>query len=316
MIVTLTPNPSLDRTLELVELERGQVVRATGVRVDPGGKGINVAIALQGNGHAARAVIPLGGREGEQLRDLLLERGLDVTAVPIAASVRTNISLVEPDGTVTKVNAPGPILTTTETEALTTATIDALEGASWVAGCGSLPPGAPEDLFASLVSRARRRGIRVAIDTSGAPLAAAITAAPDLIKPNSEELAAIVDRELRTLGDVVGAAEGLRTLGIATVVVSLGADGAVLIDGAGAWHATTPPIVARSAVGAGDSLVAGLLSADAHGPEALRMGVAYGVAAAQLPGTQLPGPDDLDTELVEVHPIDPARPLTDHGGNR
>jgi 1-phosphofructokinase len=316
VIVTVTPNPSLDRTLELTELRVGAVVRADRVRVEPGGKGINVARALLANGHPTRAVVPTGGHEGDQLLDALGELGLEVVAVPLADPVRTNISLVEADGTTTKINASGPTLTPAELDALVAVSLDAARGASWFAACGSLPPGAPDTLYADLVREVHGVGARVVVDASGPAFVAAVAAGPDLVKPNADELAAAVGAELHTIGDVLAAAGQLRGRGARTVVVSLGADGAVLVDDAGSWHATSPPITPRSTVGAGDSVVAGLLSADRLGPGALVRGVAFGVAAALLPGTQLPGPDDLHLDDVEVSEPDPARPLREPGGTR
>lgn len=316
MIVTLTPNPSLDRTLEVEALHRGEVLRATTVRVDAGGKGINVARALKANGHAVRAVVPVGGHEGDHLVDTLAGLAIDVVAVPLAAAVRTNVSLVEPDGTVTKINAPGPELSADVTAALIRATVAALDGAAWVAGCGSLPPGAPHDLYAQVAVAAHEAGTRVAIDTSGRALEAALPGRPDLIKPNADELAVLTGRTLPTVGAILEAARELLARGVGTVVVSLGADGALLVDGVGAWHATTPPVTPRSNVGAGDSLVAGLLAAGGSGPDALASGVAYGTAAVQLPGTSVPGPDDLDLAAVTVTEADPDRALTEPGGTR
>lgn len=316
MIVTLTPNPSLDRTLQIEALHRGEVVRATSVRVDPGGKGINVALALTRTGHPARAVVPVGGREGEQLAAAIQDTGIELVRVPIAETVRTNITLAEPDGTITKINDPGPALTPTEANALTSTTVAALDGASWVAGCGSLPPGAPTQLYAELVAQGHGAGALVAIDASDAALAAAVEAGPDLIKPNVHELAELTGRALTSIGEVVEAAQQLQSAGISCVVVSLGGDGAVMVDAQGAWQATTEPVAVRSTVGAGDALVAGLLAAGGTGPDALRSGVAYGTAAAQLPGTQFPVPDQLRLDAVTVTEADPDRSLTEPGGLR
>lgn len=316
MIVTLTPNPSLDRTLQIDDLRRGEVVRATAVRVDPGGKGINVALALTLTGNPARAVVPLGGSEGAQLGVAIEDSGIELVRVPISQAVRTNITLAEPDGTVTKINDPGPTLSDTEAAALTRSTVQAIDGAAWVAGCGSLPPGAPTDLYAALVVQARAAGARVAIDASGAALAAAVEAGPDLIKPNVHELAELTGRSLTRIGEVVDAANELHARGIETVVVSLGGDGAVLIAAGQAWQATTPPVTVRSTVGAGDALVAGLLAAGGTGQDALRSGVAYGTAAAQLPGTQFPTPHQLHLDVVSVTEADPDRALTEPGGPR
>jgi 1-phosphofructokinase len=313
VIVTVTPNPSVDRTYELPELHAGHVVRATALRTDPGGKGLNVAWTLAAAGHQVLAVVPIGGHDGELLRDELAARGVAVVAVPIGRSVRSNASLVTPDGTVTKVNAPGPALSTEEAAALEKATLTAAHGATWVAACGSLPPGADDDWYARLVRDAQEVGALVAIDASDAPLTAAIAAGPDLIKPNREELAGAVGRDLATLGDVVTAAAQLRARGVGAVVASLGADGAVLVSGEGSWHATRPPLTPVSAVGAGDALLAGVLGVAARTgltAEALRAGVAHGAAAALLPGTSLPRPTDLDLDVVTVTDVDPAHPLT------
>lgn len=310
MIVTLTPNPSLDRTLELDTLELGAVNRATAVRLHAGGKGVNVARALTANGRTTRTVLPVGGPEGAHLVSLLEEAGLDVQTVPVTASVRENVSLVEPDGRVTKVNAAGPELTVAEVEALVKATVAAAaDGATWVAASGSLPPGVPDDLYATVAADIHAAGARVAVDSSGAPFRAAIAGRPDLVKPNAEELAEVTGMQLRTLGDVLDAARQLRSSGVGAVVVSLGPDGAVLVDDAGAWHATTPPLVPRSNVGAGDATLAGFLAAGASGPEALATAVAYGAATVQLPGSQMPGPDDLVLGDVRVTELDPTKRL-------
>src|SRR5699024_21031 len=132
-------------------------------------------------------------------------------------------------------------------------------GVSWVAGCGSLPPGAPPNLYAALVSRVQARGGRVAIDSSGAPMAAAVAARPDLVKPNHEELEEVVGRTLPTLGDVRGAALDLVVAGIDVVAVSLGADGALLVTAEDVVHARAAITAPLSTVGAGDCMLAGLL---------------------------------------------------------
>lgn len=306
MIVTVTPNPSVDRTLEVARLTRGEVMRATSTRLDAGGKGVNVARALIANGHHALAVLPLGGGDGHLLGALLTEAGIPFRAVPTAAVTRSNITLSEPDGTVTKANAPGQRLTAHELDVLVEAAATALPGATWLVGCGSLPDGAPADLYAALIARAHVAGTRVAIDTSGDALAAAVSAGPDVIKPNLAELAELVGRSLVTVDDVVSAAREVRAAGAGSVLVSLGARGAVLVDGGVPVHAVPAPVAPRSDVGAGDTLLAGFLAAGGQGREALRVGVAWAAAAVALPGTSVPGPDDIDLGSVQLHPV------TDH----
>jgi 1-phosphofructokinase len=309
MIVTVTPNPSLDRTLEVEALVRGAVVRASGDRSDPGGKGVNVARALVANGHPSRAVLPLGGADGELMASLLEGLGIEVAAVPIADAIRSNVTVVEPDGTVTKLNAPGPRLSAEEVEALLERAVVAARGARWVVASGSLAPGTPEDLYARLTDAVRRVGARVAIDTSGPGLERVLAAHPDLLKPNEEELHEVTGVTLETLGDVVMAANELRSKGVATVLVSLGPTGAVLVGDGDPLHAESDVLVPRSTVGAGDALLAGFLAAGGEGEEALAEGVAWGSAACVLPGTAVPGPADLRRDLVRIHPVDPERTL-------
>lgn len=309
MIVTLTPNPSVDRAVTIDALRRGEVHRATDVRVDAGGKGLNVARAITAQGGEAVAVLPSGGPEGRLLEGLLADAGVPSRVVPIAGAVRMNISVLEPDGTTTKLNEPGPALSPAEVDALLDATGDAIAGATWVVGCGSLPPGAPVDLYARLVERARAVGVRVAIDSSGAPLAAAIAAVPDLVKPNHEELAELVGHPLPTLGDVRAAADELVASGIGTVAVSLGADGALLVTADEVAHARATIVAAVSTVGAGDCMVAGMvngLSRSLRPADALAEGVAWGAAAVTLPGTRVPTRADLHGIPVDLTHTPPA----------
>jgi 1-phosphofructokinase len=194
MIVTLTPNPSVDRTVHIDALPRGEVIRARQSRSEPSGKGVNVALALRAHRHPVLAVLPVGGPVGAQLAGMLRAYGVAHRTVPVAGDIRSNVSLVEPDGTVTKVNEPGPVLDGDEVAALIGAALTGADGVTWLAACGSLPPGAPADLYARLVAPARRRGVRVAVDSSGPALAAAVAAGPDLVKPNAHELAEVAGR--------------------------------------------------------------------------------------------------------------------------
>lgn len=158
MILTVTPNPSLDRTYELPGLTRGTVLRATADRVDPGGKGVNVSRAVAAAAHRTVAVAPLGGPEGALLAQLLEEHGIEAAGVPIAGSTRVNVTLVEPDGTLTKVNAAGPEITPAEAERLLDTVRARSAGADWIACCGSLPRGLPPQWYAELVARSHRAG--------------------------------------------------------------------------------------------------------------------------------------------------------------
>ncbi|MFE9685085.1 1-phosphofructokinase [Streptomyces sp. NPDC006285] len=312
MILTVTPNPSLDRTYEVPSLDRGEVIRATGERMDPGGKGVNVSRAVAAAGRRTVAVLPLGGAPGALVATLLDAQGIEVAPVPVAGATRSNIALAEADGVLTKINAPGPELTASEQESLLETVREQSRDADWIACCGSLPRGLAPSWYAELVARAHRAGTRIALDTSGPALLAALRERPDVVKPNAEELAEAVGRPLTTVGDAVKAAEELRALGARTVLASLGADGQLLVGEEGAWFASARVDTVRSNVGAGDSSLAGFLVAGGGGPGALASAVAHGAAAVQLPGSVMPGPANLDPSAVTVTADIPAdRVLTE-----
>jgi 1-phosphofructokinase family hexose kinase len=328
MIVTLTPNPGLDRTLQLHRLVRGRVNRAGSGRVDPGGKGVNVSRALARHGVKTVAVLPLGGPDGAVLAELLATQGVEVRRVPVVGDTRTNITIAEPDGTTTKLNEPGPDLSATEVADLAAAVLDVAAG-NWVVACGSVPGGVDDDFYARLIAPLHERGAQVAVDSSGAALGAVLDggpdgAYPDLVKPNREELAEAVGHRLHTLGDVVEAATGLITRGVGTVLASLGRDGAVLVTAGGVRYGFARVDRPRSTVGAGDALLAGYLSriADppatyhcgghhpAPDPKVLPAALAWGAAATGLPGSRMPTPDDVAAITVTLpgH-LDLFRPL-------
>ena len=310
-VVTLTANPSLDRTLELPgPLTEGGVMRLLGAATEPGGKGVNVARALAAAGAEVVPVLPAALRD--PLLAALAERGLPSVTVHVDAPVRTNYTLTAPDGTTTKLNEPGAPLPDDTRAALAETLRRHATGARWVVLSGSLPPGTPAGWYADLVAALRDTGARIAVDTSEEPLRALLDAgpasAPDLLKPNAEELASLTGaEEADVLADPAAALAAVRSLharGVAEVLLTLGADGALLstADG-GLWSAEPPPITVRSTVGAGDSSLAGYLLGDLAGAapaERLRTAVAYGAASASLPGSAVPTPAQVDGPAVRV----------------
>lgn len=298
MILTVTLNPSLDRTIEIDHLERGGVIRARATQLHPGGKGVNVTRALLGNAVPSLAVLPAGGHEGRRLLTLLDAEGVAHRTVVVAGETRSNTTVAEADGTTTKLNEPGAPLLPEELSAIAELVVAAAVPGRWAVLCGSLPPGVPTDQYARTTERLQAAGMRVAVDTSGAPLAAALEAGPDLVKPNAAELGETVGRRLTTLREVVAAALEIKA---GTVLVSLGADGAVLVDDAGALVGRSRADRPRSSVGAGDAFLAGYLSAVGDGRErALTTALAWGAAAVQLPGSQMPGPADIDLTAARL----------------
>ncbi len=298
MIVTVTPNPSIDRTIEIDRLERGRLIRAGQAISEAAGKGLNVSRALVGHGFDTLAVLPVA-RDSAATYVALLADEVPIAPVWVAGTVRVNLSLVEPDGTVTKVNEPGQQLASSDVEAIL-AVVASAPPASWIVGCGSLPPGAPTDFYARL-STLGSADRRVAVDSSGEALVGAANAGVALVKPNLTELEAIVGRQLATLGEAIDAACDLVRRGVGMVLLSLGRDGAIFVDGAGAVaHAEAPIDDAANSVGAGDALLAGFLATGADSA-ALPEAIAWSVAAVRSPGTRMRPVTDADREHVIVH---------------
>ena len=300
MITTVTPNPSLDRTLHLPRFVPGQVNRATATMVEPSGKGVNVALALHGVGVPVRAVLPVGGSVGREIVLLLDDLGLDHVDVPIADSLRSNISLVEADGRTSKVNEPGPQLSETEVDALCAMTLAHSDTGDWVVWAGSLPGGFTPQRFADAVAATRAAGRLVALDCSGPALEHVLAQEgvrlPHLVKPNAEELAEVTGRSLSTLGDVADAAQMLLARGVRTVLVSLGRDGALLVDAdlPQPLHGTAAVRRVINTVGAGDAFLAGWIAAvqgRAPSADALANALRFGATAVEHEGTLLGVPD-------------------------
>ncbi len=290
MIVTVTPNPSLDRTYHVDELRLGELHRAGYEAVEASGKGVNVSRVLLGLGVATVAVLPVGGREGGEIAELLTADGLDHRAVRVAAAARVNITITEPGGRTTKVNGSGGPLTEAEQDALVAETGRAAVAATWVTICGSLPPGTGPDLVVRLIDVARAAGARTAVDTSGEALSVAVAAGADLVKPNREELAELAGHDLPDVAAVAAAAVKLSETG-PVVLASMGAEGAVLVEEGRCLWGVAPPIEPVNTAGAGDALLAGYLAACHRGPG--------------RPGSGRPGPDvegpDVEGPDVEGH---------------
>ena len=310
MITTVTLNPSFDLTLEVDALAVGGVSRADSERLEAAGKGVNVSRALAVHGVATRALAALDPAAAPRYEELLDVDGV-LRAIPVAGVVRTNVTIVEPAGVVTKVNGPGPRHTAQTVRAIVAQVSQAMDGVDWLVLSGSLPPGCPDDTYATLIGEARRRGCRVALDTEGTPLRRGIAAGPDLVKPNRDELQELTSIPIVTLGDAVTAAQALIETGAGAVLCSLGPQGAVLVASTGFLHACVAPFAVESDIGAGDALLAGFLAGGATDEERLRRAVAWGAATCRLPGSMMPGPDDVSIEEVTVSVVpDRAMVLT------
>ncbi|MFB2579766.1 1-phosphofructokinase family hexose kinase [Herbiconiux sp. P15] len=335
MIVTVTLNPSLDRTIELEDrLLRGQVQRAARITQQPGGKGVNVSRALHAAGVDTVAILP--GAPTDPMIVALQADGIPAANLAVPGPVRSNTTITEPDGTTTKINEAGSALDEEEADALIRLIVEHARSASWLVLAGSLPPGVPDDLYARIVRTVRadrtagerigeRPGeplgepLRIAVDTSGAPLAALVASGEivDVIKPNAEELVELAealgvlpsepigDPDLLTVDDerLARLADAVLSPALGAVLVTLGAEGAALFERDDVHTAPAPVIVARSTVGAGDCSLAGYLLAAESGEGAagrLALAIAYGAAAASLPGSTVPTPDLARPEAIHV----------------
>lgn len=315
MIVTLTPNPSIDQTISISELTPGRVHRASAITQVAGGKGVNVSIAMKKAGVPTIAILP-ADPEDEFLR-LMAATKVATFATAATGPVRINVAVTEADGCTTKLNGPGPAHDAATAKELMEALKNHSRNASWFVLAGSLPRGLDEGFYPLAIKaiRSANPDALVAVDTSDQPLesvAAAIAAgqAPDLIKPNGEELGQILGKdglaleeraEAGDIAPVVAAAQELVAQGLRYALITLGGAGAVLASEEGCWHARAPRITVASTVGAGDSALSGFLIAHSGGKplaECLKLAVAYGSIAASLPGTTIPGPDDIPAEFL------------------
>lgn len=313
MIITVTTNPSIDRTIKVEDLKLGGINRGDLSSVDPGGKGVNVSRALSAFGAKTHAILICG-----DLGSQWFGKKLDALKIPhkiIKANgiTRSNITLQESDGTVTKINEPGFTLTKELVQDLYRS-LEALslQGA-WVVFAGRLNPGADINTYRDLAQFVRDRGAKVAIDGSGPEFQAALNFKPDLIKPNQFELAELVNRPLKTIEDVVSAARQIIKSGVDQVLCSLGKDGAILVTAEETIHCEPEDPALGTPVGAGDILLAIYLGGGAK-PSALKDAIAWSAASVPLPGTAIPTPSQAaavgvkvnaalkdSRELVEVH---------------
>lgn len=321
MILTLTPNPSVDLLFDAARLLWDDANRIGMPRRRAGGQGINVARAARVLGGEAAAVAPLGGAAGAELTSMLAAEGLPLHAVAIEGETRVFVGAREHvSGRSLLLNPRGPELRPSEVDALRRA-VEAELGRAvaatrsgwpppWLLCCGSLPPGAPDALYADLGREARRVGARFVPDCDGAPLRLAAEGGCDLLVPNRHEAERLLGRAIGDPLDAgLGAAE-LLDFGPATAAITLGADGAVLATADGAWHAAAAaPAGSGSAVGAGDAFLAALLlgvDASEEPGDALRSAVAAGSAVLRATGPDLLTKDDYREvrEAVRVTKLD------------
>jgi 1-phosphofructokinase family hexose kinase len=289
VIYTLTLNPALDRELTVPELAFDQVLRASTLRVDYGGKGFNVSRALAALGEENVALGLVGGLTGQRIASGLAELGIRTDFTSIAGETRTNVSIVsQSQPHHLKVNEAGPTITAAEQACLLQKIRGLAQAGDWWILSGSLPPGVAATTYAEIIGIIQAAGAQALLDSSGPPLRYGCEAGPFLAKPNAVEASTLAQQPVTSPQEALAAVAPIHMLGVRNILLSLGKSGAVLSTGEQRWLAEPPQVEERNPTGAGDASVAGLVWGLSHHlgwPESLRWSVACGAAAASLDGT-------------------------------
>jgi len=288
-LFTLTLNPAVDRELTVPAIEYNTVLRAAQWQVDCGGKGFNVSRMLKSLGADNTALGFAGGKSGEVLREGLEALGIDTDFVWVADETRTNVSIVtEAHNRYIKVNEPGPTISSAELKILIQKVRQFSAPGDWWVLAGSLPPGVPASIYAELITVIQQAGAHAILDSSGEALRLGCKAKPFMVKPNDVEAQALTNLAVSSQTDIINVAKAIQSIGPIHVVISLGKKGLLGVTPDQVWLIKSPQVDERNPIGAGDSLVGGVvwgLKQAYSVDEALCWGVACGAAAASLSGT-------------------------------
>jgi len=303
-VITVTLNPALDKTVTVDGLEVGGLNRVDDIRIDAGGKGINVAKVLKGFHENVNAAGFIGGHNGRLILQGLEREGINHSFTEIAAETRMNLKVVDRTVQVTtEINERGGTVTRQERTLFQQTLEKQLEQASILVLGGSVPPGIEHAEYALLIKVARSMGVKTILDADGDALRYGLIACPDVIKPNIHELEQLLDITLESDEDIVRAARKLTAQGIEWVIVSMGGEGSIAVSKEEALRARPFKIKPESTVGAGDSMVAAIASSLLHGrglEETLRFATAAGSVTASKPGTQVCRPEEVEERLDDV----------------
>ncbi|TKB09631.1 1-phosphofructokinase [Desulforhopalus sp. IMCC35007] len=304
MIFTVTLNPAVDRELTVDEIVFDTVLRASDWRVDCGGKGFNVARMLKSLGISSVALGFAAGKSGEMLDDKLKTLGIETDFVWVEGETRTNVSIVSTEnGQYVKVNEPGPTITKDNLTQLAQKIGERVQAGDWWVLAGSLPPGVPPVYYTELITIIQSAGAQVFLDTSDEALRQNCSAKPQLVKPNDEEAHVLTGLPVSTPAEIAAVGKAISAMGPGSVIISLGKEGAILVDKDKAWLAASPKIVAANPIGAGDSMVAGVVWGLSQGDsmqDALCKGIACGAATASMKGTTVGTREQVNKLLAQV----------------
>ena len=304
MIYTLTLNPAMDKTVVIENLTPGGVNRIRSLRLDVGGKGINVSKCLKALDCPSTAAAFWGGTTGRRGMDFLADNGIGSLPVLLPEDTRTNLKIIDPVRQEnTDINEPGPAITEENVAELTAKLDESILPGDILILSGSIPRGCDPAIYRELTARYRARGAKVCLDADGEAFRLGLEAAPNLIKPNIQELNRLLGRELVTPEEIGEAARGLLALGLEEVVVSLGADGAILVRDGLCLRAEGLDVPVLSTVGAGDSMVAALAYGLERGLthwQRLKLAIAISAASVMCSGTQAPEKETIEKLYTRV----------------
>ncbi len=288
MVVTLTVNPAIDRNVtvdRLVFEDRAYILSSN---KSAGGRGINASCVLRSFGAETLAIATCGGKSGRQLEEFLTRCGFSFSLVRIRQEIRFNMTVADRQGLAVKLNEKGPTLGPNEIARLEKVVRGSLRGADWLMLCGSLPPGVPADFYARLIRFSHKQKVPVLLDADGEALETALEEKPTVVTPNQQEAERLLSRALITRSHFFEAAERIRAMGAQSIILSLGARGALAADSSGKTvDVVAPRVDALCPIGAGDALAAAFVWAQTQKhdfPDSVRWGVAAGTASARLPG--------------------------------
>ncbi|MBP2652746.1 MAG: 1-phosphofructokinase [Firmicutes bacterium] len=303
-VVTVTLNPALDKTVVVDKLEVGGLNRVRSARTDPGGKGINVAKVLAGCGVAVKAAGLIAGADGQILQKYLATENITDSFIPISGETRTNLKIVDAGLNITtEINEAGFAVGRIELDAFKDKLMVLLDEACYLVLGGSLPPKVESSIYGELIEMAHSKGVKTVLDADDAALRLGIAAKPFAIKPNLVELENLVGRKLTDDQAVVQAAREITAKGVEIVIVSMGAKGALVMNKKEAYRVSVSPIVPKSTVGAGDSMVGVLvysLLKQYSLAEMARWVTAAGSATAAKPGTEVCNLAEVEQFLDKV----------------
>ena len=304
MIITVTLNPALDKTLTLPGFAVNTVNRVQNIRLDPGGKGINVSKTIKKLGGKTLCLGVLGGAPGGYIKAALDNMSLPNDFVITEESTRTNIKIVDPVlGTNTDINESGSPVSEQTLQQVWDKLFSVVKPGDTVVFAGKNPPEMQDQLIAEAVEKLKKLDVRVCVDTVGEAMQLALKAGPDIIKPNKEELSDLMGRRLSSVQEVLCAAQELVDSGIGLVAVSMGADGAVFVTKDSVLRGYCPKVSVASTVGAGDAMMAALAHYTAAGcslEETARRSIAVATASVMCSGSQ---PAELDKILPLIDKV-------------